>query len=84
MLTSIEKKKLIIKQILLNNIYPKFLKIINTLNINLNHLIILCKPPICSNSTTHHKPIYPKFLKIINGTKKKKIIASYFICRKIR
>ena len=29
MLTSIEKKKLIIKQILLNNIYPKFLKIIN-------------------------------------------------------
>ena len=35
-------------------------------------------------ATTHHKPIYPKFLKIINGTKKKKIIASYFICRKIR
>ena len=84
MLTSIEKK-LIIKQILLKNIYPKFLKIINTLNINLNHLITICKPPVCSNSTTHHKSIYPKFLKIINGTKKKKkIIASYFICRKIR
>ena len=24
-------------------------------NINLNHLIIPCKPPACSNTTTHHK-----------------------------
>ena len=25
---------------------------------NLNHLIIPCKPPTCSNTTTHHKTNY--------------------------
>ena len=27
----------------------------NTLNVSLNHLITLCKPLACSNTTTHHK-----------------------------
>ena len=27
----------------------------NSPNINLNYLITPCKPPICSNTTTHHK-----------------------------
>ena len=27
----------------------------NTLNFSLNHLITPCKPPACSNTTTHHK-----------------------------
>ena len=28
---------------------------LNTPNMNLNHLITPCKPPACSNITTHHK-----------------------------
>ena len=27
----------------------------NTPNISLNHLITLCKPPVCSNTITYHK-----------------------------
>ena len=30
----------------------------NTPNVNLNHLITPCKPPACSNTTTHHKSNY--------------------------
>ena len=32
-----------------------FAEIKNTPNISLNHLITPCKPPACSNTTTHHK-----------------------------
>ena len=32
-----------------------FAKLKNTSNISLNHLIIPCKPPASSNTTTHHK-----------------------------
>ena len=40
---------------LINNIHSHLQKLKNTPNMNLNHLITPCKPPTCSNTTTHHK-----------------------------
>ena len=40
---------------LINKFHLHLHKVKNTLNMNLNHLITLCKPPACSNTTTHHK-----------------------------
>ena len=36
----------------------KKIKINKHHNMNLNHLITPCKPPACSNTTTHHKNNY--------------------------
>ena len=38
-----------------NNTQSQFKRMKNTSNINLNQLITPCKPPACSNTTTHHK-----------------------------
>ena len=40
---------------LINNTHSHLQEMKNTSNLNLNHLITLCKPPACSNTTTHHK-----------------------------
>ena len=40
---------------LINNTQSQFKRMKNTSNINLNQLITPCKPPACSNTTTHHK-----------------------------
>ena len=50
-----------------------FAEIKNTPNISLNHLITPCKPPACSNTTTHHKTnsniISIEFYKYLNQIK---------------
>ena len=50
-----------------------FAEIKNTPNISLNHLITPCKPPACSNTTTHHKTnsniISIEFYKCLNQIK---------------
>ena len=43
---------------LINNIHSHLQKLKNTPNMNLNHLITPCKPPTCSNTTTHYKTNY--------------------------
>ena len=40
---------------LINKVHSHLQETKNTLNMNLNHLITPCKPPACSNTTTHHK-----------------------------
>ena len=40
---------------LINKVHSHLYEIKNTSNINLNHLITLCKSPACSNTTYHHK-----------------------------
>ena len=40
---------------LINYTHSHLQEMKNTLNMYLNHLIIPCKPPACSNITTHHK-----------------------------
>ena len=52
MLTSIE---IYYSSRLINNTQSQFKRMKNTSNLNLNHLITPCKPPACSNTTTHHK-----------------------------
>ena len=45
----------------------------NTPNIYLNHLITPCKPPACSNKTTHHKTNFQhhkyKVLQVLKSNK---------------
>ena len=41
--------------LLINKFHSHLQEIKNTSNMNLNHLITPCKPPACSNTTTHHK-----------------------------
>ena len=41
--------------LLINKFHSHLQEIKNTPNMNLNHLITTCKPPACSNTTTHHK-----------------------------
>ena len=41
--------------LLINKFHSHLQEIKNTPNMNLNHLIIPCKPPTCFNTTTHHK-----------------------------
>ena len=40
---------------LINNTHLHLQEMKNTLNMYLNHLITLCMPPACFNTTTHHK-----------------------------
>ena len=40
---------------LINNTHSHLQEMKNTPDLNLNHLITPCKPPACSNTTTHHK-----------------------------
>ena len=54
--TSIEKKANIINQTKVTQ--QIYIAQSNTPNINLYHLITSCKPPACSNTTTHHKTNY--------------------------
>ena len=44
--------------LLINKFHSHLQEIKNTPNMNLNHLITPCKPPACSNTTTHHKTNY--------------------------
>ena len=41
--------------LLFNKLHSHLQEIKNTPNMNLNHFITPCKPPACSNTTTHHK-----------------------------
>ena len=41
--------------LLINKFHSHLQEIKNTSNMYLNHLITPCKPPACSNTTTHHK-----------------------------
>ena len=40
---------------LINNTHSHLQKMKKTPNISLHHIITPCKPPACSNTTTHHK-----------------------------
>ena len=58
---------------LINNTHSHLQEMKNTLNISLNHLIIPCKPPACSNTDTTTNPISNitiiEFYKYINQRK---------------
>ena len=41
--------------LLINKFHSHLQEIKNTPNMYLNYLITPCKPPVCSNTTTHHK-----------------------------
>ena len=60
---------------LINNTHSNLQKIISSLNMYLNHLLIPCKPPTCSNTTYRHKFNYEHHqYKVLQVFKSNKIL----------